>query len=125
MIVLDASALLAFLFKEPGHDQVRARIGSSCMSAVNLAEVVGKFVLAGGDAQIVLGKLLASTVEIVPFAASDAGLAASLLPHTQRYGLSLADRACLALGIARGLPVLTADQAWGSLNIGVVVSVIR
>ena len=125
MIVLDASALLAFLFKEPGRDQVGARIGSSCLSAVNLAEVIGKFVQRGVSAELVLGKLLASTVEMVPFSPSDAALAASLLPQTQRQGLSLADRACLALAIRRRLPVLTADQAWGALNIGVEVQVIR
>jgi PIN domain nuclease of toxin-antitoxin system len=125
VIVLDASALLAFLFKEQGGDQVATRIGSSCLSAVNLAQVIGKFVDNGVSADVVLGKILASTIEVVPFAPTDAALAASLRPQTQRHGLSLADRACLALAIERGLPVFTADRAWAALDIAVKVTVVR
>ena len=125
MIVLDASALLAFLFKESGHAKVAAQIGWSCLSTVNLAEVVGKFVQRGHSAQVVLTELRASTVEIVPFRTADALVAASLLPRTKPLGLSLADRACLALAITRGIPVLTADQAWTKLGIGVNVEVAR
>lgn len=47
MIVLDASAVLALMFREPGHDQVAARLRQSCISTVNLAEVIGRFVRIG------------------------------------------------------------------------------
>ncbi len=43
MIALDASALLAFLFREPGHEMVAQKLEESCISSVNLAEVLGRF----------------------------------------------------------------------------------
>ena len=125
MIILDASALLAFLFNESGRERVAEHVESSCLSAVNLTEVIGKFVQHGHSADLVLGKIMASTIEVVPFSPPDAALAASLLPRTKPFGLSLADRACLALAITRGVPVLTADRAWAGLDIGVAVYVIR
>lgn len=125
MTVLDASAFLAFLFHEPGWDLVAARIGSSCISAVNLSEVIGKFVARGVSAELVMDRIRASTVEVVSFSATGAELAASLIPLSRSLGLSLADRACLALAIARDLPVLTADRAWATLDIGVSVHLIR
>jgi ribonuclease VapC len=125
MIVLDASALLAFLFDEPGRAQVAAEIGSSCISTVNLAEVIGKFVQRGIDGRLVLQQIAASTVEIVPFSSEEAALAASLVPCCKPLGLSLADRACLSLALARGLPVLTADRAWGEVDVGVQIDVVH
>lgn len=125
MTVLDASALLAFFFREPGWEQVAARIGSSCLSTVNLTEVVGKFVAKGVSADLVLGKIRESTVELVPFSVAGAELAASLVPMTRLLGLSLADRACLALAIERGQPVMTADRAWAGLDLGVPLLLIR
>ncbi len=125
MTVLDASALLAFFFREPGWEQVAAQIGSSCLSTVNLTEVVGKFVAKGVSADLVLGKIRVSTIELVSFSVVSAELAASLVPITRPLGLSLADRACLALAIERGLPVMTADRAWAGLDIGVPLLLIR
>jgi len=125
VIVLDASALLALLFREPGHEEVAARIRGSCLSTVNLSEVIGRFVRDGHNAQVVLRRVADSRVEFVPFTASGAALAATLHPTTRSFGLSLADRACLALALERGIPVLTADRAWDQLDIGVTVQVIR
>lgn len=125
MIALDASALLALLFREPGHEQVSAVLDQACLSTVNLAEVIGRFVRDGHDAQPIRQRLTATTIEIVPFMATDAALSAALLPVTQPLGLSLGDRACLALALARGIPALTADRTWTQLNLGVTVQVIR
>jgi ribonuclease VapC len=125
MIAIDASALLAYLFGEEGGDEVASQIEVSCMSAVNLAEVIGKFVERGIDAQLVGSQIAASTVEITAFTAQDAERAASLLPQARALGLTLADRACLALALGRGIPVLTADRAWASLDAGVEIGVIR
>lgn len=125
MIVLDASALLAFLFREPGHEEVAEVFTSSCLSTVNLAEVIGRFVRDGHAAAAVRDQLLASPIEVVSFTAADATRTAALLPHTQPLGLSLGDRACLALGLARDLPVLTADRAWTTLECGVTIRLIR
>src|SRR5436309_14345501 len=99
MIVFHASAVVALLFDEEGQERVRAAIGDACISTVNACEVIGRLVRDGKDASEVLQILHALPVEIVPFDAANAALAASLLPITGPLGLSLGDRACLALAI--------------------------
>jgi ribonuclease VapC len=125
MIALDASALLAFLFREAGHERVGPLIDGACLSAVNLSEVIGRFVRDGHDAAAVLQRLTSTSIEIVSFTATDAALAASLVPGTRRLGLSLGDRACLALALARQIPAVTADRTWARLEIGVEIQVVR
>jgi PIN domain nuclease of toxin-antitoxin system len=125
MIALDASALLALLFGEPGHEAVAEVLEESCMSTVNLAEVISRFVRDGHDSQIVRQRLLQSPISFVPFTAEDAAITASLLDSTQHLGLSLGDRACLALARARGVPALTADRAWQDVDCGVTIQLIR
>jgi PIN domain nuclease of toxin-antitoxin system len=125
MIALDASALLAFLFREAGHERVGAEIETACLSAVNLSEVIGRFVRDGHDARTVLHRLTSTSIEFVPFAAADAALAASLVPVTRPLGLSLGDRACLALALARRIPAVTADRTWARLKIGIDIQVVR
>lgn len=125
MIVLDASALLAFLFGEPGHERVGPRLGDACISAVNLSEVLARFARDGHDVREVLERIQASPVETAPFLAEDAALAAALVPVTAPLGLSLGDRACLALAAARKAPAWTADRTWRSLDTAVEVEVIR
>ncbi len=125
MIALDASALLAFLFQEPGAEQVAALLDQSCLSTVNLAEVIGRFVRDGHDPQAVLQRLSQSPIELVPFLAEDAALAAMLTAPTRRLGLSLGDRACLALGLARRITVCTADRAWLEAQLPLEIQVIR
>ena len=125
MIALDASALLAFLFREDGHAPVAEVIDESCVSAVNLAEVLGRFARDGHDANVALGQIMATPIEAVPFPMADAAAAAARLPKAQRLGLSLGDRACLTLALARGIPALTADRTWRRLRVGVQIEVIR
>lgn len=67
MIVLDASALLAFLFREPGASLVASHLPGSCMSAVNLSEVIGRFTRDGHDTGQVRTRLAALPIEIVAF----------------------------------------------------------
>lgn len=125
MIVLDASALLAFLFREAGHDRVATVLSRSCLSTVNLSEVLGRFTRDGHDPQLVLQRLVETTIEIVPFTAADASATAALLPTTRHLGLSLGDRACLALARSRSAPALTADRVWAQLDIGIRIELIR
>lgn len=125
MIVLDASALLAFLFREPGHEVVAASLDGSCISAVNLAEVLGRFAREGHDPELVLERIGATEIDIVPFLAEDAAEVAALVPPTLARGLSLGDRACLALARSRGIPALTADREWAGLAVGVDVRLVR
>jgi PIN domain nuclease of toxin-antitoxin system len=125
VIVLDASALLAFLFRERGQEQVERVLATSCLSTVNLAEVLGRFTRDGHDAASSLQHLLSSPIEIVPFSANQAALAAALLPRTRPFGLSLGDRACLALGLYRNIPVMTADRTWKRIGLDLDVQVLR
>ncbi|MEM8769544.1 MAG: type II toxin-antitoxin system VapC family toxin [Pseudomonadota bacterium] len=123
--MLDASALLAYLFRETGSALVGTVIEDSCMSAVNLSEVLGRFVRDGHSVIEVQERLAESPIEFVPFLREDAARAASLIPFTREHGLSFADRACIALAMARRERVFTADRVWGALDLKVDVAVIR
>lgn len=125
MIALDASALLALLFAEPGHERVAAQLDSACLSSVNLAEVASRFARDGHDPREVCRRIAASPIEIVPFLAADAAIAAALVPVTVKQGLSLGDRACLALAMSRRISALTADRAWATLRLPVSIELLR
>ena len=125
MFVLDASALLALLFEEPGHDRVALAADRAAVSTVNLAEVLTRFARAGHPVAAVLANLSTFAIEWVPFDEAHAGEVAALWPKTRHAGLSLADRACLALALDRGLPVLTADRVWAELGLPVDIRLIR
>ena len=126
-VVLDASALLAVLLQEPGAEIVeRALDAGPCgISAVNLAEVVTKLVDRGGDEKTIRAGLDALQLDIRPFdeaLAIDAGM---LRPLTRPLGLSLGDRACIALARSLDLPVMTADRKWDRLDLGIAVLLAR
>jgi ribonuclease VapC len=129
--ILDASALLAYLQGEPGAAVVaNALAQGSLMSSVNWAETLSKLAERGQDPDTVTNLLtnqglLNNALVIAPFDADLAQATAKLRPLTRSSGLSLGDRACLALGIQTQLPVLTSDQVWSRLTIGVVVQLIR
>lgn len=125
MSVLDASALLAYVFEEPGADKVAEVIETACISSINLAEVLTRIARDGHSATDFAAKMQKSPLTIVPFLAEDALAAANLEPETRRLGLSLGDRACIALGLARNEPVYTADRVWAELDIGLNVVLIR
>jgi PIN domain nuclease of toxin-antitoxin system len=116
MVVLDASALLAYLFKETGHERVSQYIEDACISTVNLSEVAGRLVRDGVDAELLMQQIQRTSIEIVPFSQTHALYAANFIPQTHRYGLSLGDRACLGLAKDRQLAVLTADTVWSQLS---------
>lgn len=123
--VLDASALLAFLRNEPGSDQVATRLSRSCISAVNLAETISKLVEYGKPLDAVGYQIERLQIPVIPFDAEHARIVASLWVATRVAGLSLGDRACLALGLKRECPVVTADRQWDACGIGVQVIRIR
>lgn len=125
MIALDASALLAFLLRERGHERVRELLSEACMSTVNFSEVLGRFARAGQDVATIAEKLLAAPIELVPFSTQRAATAAALVPGTQAQGLSLGDRACLALARERGIRAITADNSWRRLKLRIEVEAIR
>jgi PIN domain nuclease of toxin-antitoxin system len=124
-VVLDASAVLAVLQKEPGAEKVLPRLPSAVICAVNFAEVVTCLSQAGDDLSQVLPDLHNLIRDIRPFDVRQAEAVGMLAPLTRASGLSLGDRACLTLGKMLNLPVMTADQAWAKLDVGVAVEVIR
>jgi PIN domain nuclease of toxin-antitoxin system len=123
--VLDASALLAMLQGETGSGMVLRHAAESWISAANMAEVYGKLMTRGVPSQPAIETAFGAVKGVVAFNDGQARMAATLLQHTRALGLSLGDRACLALGMQRKLPVLTADKAWKTLRVGVEIRVIR
>ncbi|MFI3120262.1 MAG: type II toxin-antitoxin system VapC family toxin [Methylococcaceae bacterium] len=115
MIVLDASALLAYLFEEAGCQVVARHIENACMSTVNLSEVAGRLIRDNIDPMPLIQQIGLTSISIVPFTETHALYAANFILQTQRYGLSLGDRACLGLAKERRLAVLTADTVWSQL----------
>jgi PIN domain nuclease of toxin-antitoxin system len=116
-VVLDASALLALLQEEPGSDRVERRIARDTphMSTVNLSEVVAKLIQHGMPEQEARRAITPLDLEVHDFDQPAAWAAAALWPRTKAAGLSLGDRACLALAEALGAPALTSDRSWRSV----------
>jgi ribonuclease VapC len=122
-IVLDASAILALLRNERGSEAVGAIIANGLVSTVNLSEVVAKLVERGAaDAVDIVESL---PFEIVDFD-TELALAAGLMwMRGKKVGLSLGDRACLALAERHRLPVITADRNWRDLDVAIEVRTLR
>ena len=125
-VVLDASAVLALLNNEAGADMLTPELlSNAACSTVNLAEVQAKLVGAGGRPDEAWEDTLSPIREAVAFTDEHAKIAGSLVTQTRVLGLSLGDRACLALGLALKAPVYTADKSWKKLKLGVRIQVIR
>ena len=123
--VLDASAVLAFMYHEQGAERVAAVLPSSSMSAVNLSEVVAKLSDDGVTEAEIAANLADLDLEVVPFDQDLAVKAGALRPVTRSKGLSLGDRACLATAQKLALPVLTADKVWAKLDLEISIEIIR
>lgn len=123
--MLDASAVLAMLRGEPGGEKVFELLPRAIISAVNYAETVSKLIDLGAsrqEAAEVVEEFALQVATLDAEAALDAGL---LRESTRAKGLSLGDRACLALAMARGLPAVTADRSWAAVDVGVEIVLIR
>jgi ribonuclease VapC len=123
--VLDASALLALLQQELGTEIVAAALQDSAISTVNWSEVLQKSTSRGIDPEGMQAEFEALGVNIIPFSALQAELAAQLWLETKELGLSLGDRSCLALAIDQKATALTADKAWAQLKNGISIQLIR
>lgn len=125
--VLDASALLCLVNGEPGSDRVAAMLSQAVISAVSLAEVATKLNELGADATTARALLASLHLSVVPFDESMAFATGALRAATRGQGLSLGDRACLALSISRSATALTTDKAWAEVGgrVGVAVEMLR
>ena len=125
-IVLDASAILAVIGGEPGPEKLTPDLlAFAVVSTVNLAEVQTKLVSRGWTSEQAWEDATSPVREVVSFDEQHARIAGDLVLQTRHLGLSLGDRACLALGITLKLPVYTAEKAWKRVKVGVRIHVIR
>ncbi len=123
--VLDSPAILAVLFNELGSDKVVPLLEGALVSAVNLAEVHASLVRRGVDADVAWRQLHELGCEFCPMDEEQARIAGDLAGQQRAVGLSLGDRACLALAIKREATAYTTNAAWRSLGFGIAVEVIR
>jgi len=124
-IVLDSSALIALLFEEKGASVVEPYLASAKISVVNLAEVVSYLIEKNMAIRQIKGLFADLAIDIIPYDEEQAFLTGELRAKCRAQGLSLGDRACLALAKCKKLPVLTADKIWAKLDVGVKIELIR
>jgi PIN domain nuclease of toxin-antitoxin system len=124
-VVFDASALLALMRGERGADVVAAHLGRAAMSSVNVAEVYGRLLREAFTPDEFRRYIEALDFEAYDFTVEQAFVAGRMEPSTRPLGLSLGDRACLALALHLGVPALSGDRRWEKLAVGVDVSLFR
>lgn len=123
--VFDSSAVLAILNAEPGAERAIEMLSGALLSAVNHAEVMTKLVEKGMDRDQARSMVLGIGIEVVDFGIDLADRSGELRRQTRRLGLSLADRACLALAAREEIPAVTADRNWAAADLGVDIRLIR
>jgi PIN domain nuclease of toxin-antitoxin system len=124
-VVLDSSAILAVINRETGADKVVDIAEGAVVSTLIIAEVVTWLAVRDTPVDQIRNTVEHFKLEIVPFDHARAYAAGLLVSKTRKRGLSLADRACLALAIELGCPVITADRPWRDVDLGVEIRLIR
>lgn len=123
--VLDSSAAIALVLSEPGAGLVEKALPECSISAVNLAEIVSGLINNGFPGDVARDSVVRLDLSVVPFDEVLALEAGALREVTRAHGLSLGDRACLALAGHLDLPALTADRKWADLDVGIEIRLIR
>jgi ribonuclease VapC len=124
-VVVDASAVIALLVGEPLDRFEPQHLAGAEISAVNLSEVWARLLEIGMPESAIDAAVAKLDLRVIPFDERQARAAARLRARTRYAGLSLGDRACLALGLALGRPVVTADRIWGGLDLGLDIVLVR
>jgi PIN domain nuclease of toxin-antitoxin system len=124
-VVLDSSAVLAVIFDEPGGEAVVNLLQGGLLSTVNLTEIHTKLLQDGRRADVTWNRVRSMGLEVCFFSDEQARVAAELIGITKLFGLSLGDRACLALAIERKATVYTTDKVWKQLDLGIEIVAIR
>jgi ribonuclease VapC len=123
--VLDASAVLAVYFNEPGAETVLPIVEGAFISAVNYSEVVAKALDRGDAFGTVLRKLSRMAFVVIAHDEILARRAGELRPLTRKFGLSVGDRACLALAERERRPAYTVDRSWAKLDLSIEIVLLR
>jgi len=123
--VFDSSAVLAIVFDEPGSKRGLELLDGGVISAVNHSEALAKMIEKGFLASEALDGLAATTLQVIAFDKMQAEEAAYLRKTTASRGLSIGDRACLALAAARRGVAVTANRAWADLGLPQKIELIR
>lgn len=124
--LLDASALLAAFFSEPGGERVAEILEKSAISAVNYSEVISRQIRKGAKAEMAVTNLERLDLTVIPWDEAVAMAAADLSPLAWTHQLSLGDRACLATARLKDLIAVTADRNWKHLPpLGFSIEVVR
>lgn len=124
-VVLDASALLAVLADERGGAAAAPLLEGAVVSTVNWSEVLARYTELDLDTTGREAEIESLGVSLAPFTSRQAEVAAGLVPLTRKAGLSLADRACLALALDLGGRPVTADRAWARIDVGLAITLIK
>lgn len=123
--VLDSSAVLAVLNNETGSQIVTAILNDALISAVNHAEVISKLVEQGATLEQARAMLRIIDIGVVEFDRATAERVGELRAATKRLGLSLGDRACIALAEQKNAPALTGDRRWVGADCRAQIRLIR
>lgn len=125
-IVFDSSALIALLAKEKGYELVKNHMRDAIISTVNIAEVYKYCIetqkIPLNETRKII-KLLG--IKIIDFDDDQAAINADLVSKTKKYGLSLGDRACIALAVIRNHSIITCDKIWQEVDMGVELIMVR
>lgn len=125
-VILDASALITLLSEEKEYEVVASILPKSIMSSVNVAEVAKFLIEKRGLSKEEVSNIIHSLIEkIMPFDTKLALTSAAIIIQTKSLGLSLGDRACLALAISTGYTVYSSDRIWSQLELDCKIVVIR
>jgi len=125
LAVLDSSAILAVFFNEPGAEVVLPLLQGALLGTINLAEVHTRMLDSGARAQQAWNWITNLQCNVCFFSDDHARVAAELRQITRSFGLSLGDRACLALAIQHKATVYTTDKVWKKLSLGIEIVLIR
>ena len=124
-VVIDTSVVLAAMLGERGGEAIGKPDQFLHLSVVNLAEIHTKVVEGGGSIEDASSFLRSLPLRVRAFREVHAEEVGRLRATTRHMRLSLGDRACLSLARITGLPVLTADQRWAELDVGIEVRLVR
>jgi len=124
-VLLDTSAIIALLKKEPGYETLEEVIANSSISIINLSELVS-VLTRSGIAENEIDEIIKDIIpEVTPFNEDIAINTGKLIKQTKDFGLSFGDRACIATGIYYNMPVYTTDKVWKDLRTLAKVIVVR